>query len=353
MLYSMVMTMKMLSRRAASFTLLASATLGCATGGLPNRGLLEAREAYAQMEKGSAPTYDRAGVQKASEALKQAEWASNNSSQSFEATDKAYIALRTIQIAEARGAANEAKGKLTQAQRDLELAGNLNNRLGASEQGRLAAEGQLNQTRQELESERQARLEAERRAQEALDQLSKIASVKQEARGLVITLSGSVLFASGKSALLPAAQDRLSQVADALKGSPNRDITIEGHTDSRGSAALNEALSLKRAESVRSYLAERGVPAERMKAVGLGPQRPVADNASAEGRANNRRVEIVIANDPNAAGAGSAVPPAAAGTPPVQPRMPTGTSPADGGTSATPPTRVTPAAPPTPAPQRP
>ena len=111
---------------------------------------------------------------------------------------------------------------------------------------------------------------------------------------MVITLSGSVLFASNKDALLPAAQERLGQVADALKTQDDHKIVVEGHTDSQGSAASNQGLSERRAQSVVSYLVSRGVPTDKIRAQGLGPNRPVSDNATVEGRANNRRVEIIV-----------------------------------------------------------
>lgn len=112
---------------------------------------------------------------------------------------------------------------------------------------------------------------------------------------MVITLSGSVLFASGKSELLPAAQARLSEVAQALtQQSPDAKIVVEGHTDSQGSQDFNLELSAKRAQAVRDYLASHGVAPDRISSEGMGFSRPIADNKTAEGRANNRRVEIVV-----------------------------------------------------------
>jgi outer membrane protein OmpA-like peptidoglycan-associated protein len=122
--------------------------------------------------------------------------------------------------------------------------------------------------------------------------------LREEQRGLVLTLSGSVLFSSGKATLLPSAQDRLTQVAEALRESKHQLITIEGHTDSRGSLSFNQVLSAQRAEAVRHFLVSRGIAPERIRAVGMGPDRPVAENRTAEGRANNRRVEIVLSPVP-------------------------------------------------------
>ena len=112
---------------------------------------------------------------------------------------------------------------------------------------------------------------------------------------MVISLSGSVLFETAKWDLLPSAQQRLSDVAEAIVAQdPESKIVVEGYTDSQGSQASNMTLSQRRAESVRAFLVSRGVAADLIRAVGYGPAQPIADNKSPEGRANNRRVEIVI-----------------------------------------------------------
>ena len=129
---------------------------------------------------------------------------------------------------------------------------------------------------------------------QAIEDLAKIAAIKEEQRGMVITLTGNVLYASGKWDLLPGAQVKLNEVAEALKANKDRDITVEGHTDNQGTAQSNLELGQHRAESVRDYLVSRGVEPARIKAVGIGQARPVTDNTTAEGRANNRRVEIIV-----------------------------------------------------------
>jgi outer membrane protein OmpA-like peptidoglycan-associated protein len=120
--------------------------------------------------------------------------------------------------------------------------------------------------------------------------------VKQDTvRGMVITLSGGVLFVSNKSDLLASAQMKLNEVADALvKNDSDSKIVVEGHTDSQGGATYNQDLSQRRAQTVRDYLVSRHISADRVSAVGFGLTRPIADNATAEGRANNQRVEIVV-----------------------------------------------------------
>ena len=112
---------------------------------------------------------------------------------------------------------------------------------------------------------------------------------------MVITLSGEVLFASGKAELQPSAQAKLREVAAALtQQNPQATIVVEGHTDRQGSQAFNLDLSTRRAQAVCDYLAMQGVARDRIRAQGLGFSRPLADNKTAEGRANNRRVEIVV-----------------------------------------------------------
>ncbi len=113
-------------------------------------------------------------------------------------------------------------------------------------------------------------------------------------RGVVITLSGAVLFSTGKSELMPIAKEKLNEVYKVLKDQGHPKLRIEGHTDSVGSAEENRKLSLARAESVKAHFVSQGYPADRIKTVGKGPDSPVADNGSAEGRANNRRVEIIV-----------------------------------------------------------
>jgi outer membrane protein OmpA-like peptidoglycan-associated protein len=95
--------------------------------------------------------------------------------------------------------------------------------------------------------------------------------------------------------LLPTAEVKLNAVATALiKEDPLSTMVVEGHTDSQGAEGDNQELSQRRAESVRDYLVSRGVAGDRITAQGFGESRSIADNSSAEGRANNRRVEIVV-----------------------------------------------------------
>jgi len=269
----------------------------------PPPELVQARAEYHRAQSGPASEVNPAQVHVAKESLDIAERNFNDDPGSPETRDRAYVALRKAQLAEAQADLMIAERNRDKARADAQA---LELQMGHR------AQADLNTTRQQLASseqqvaqERQARAEAERRAREAMDNLAKIATVKQETRGTVITLSGAVLFASGQSTLLPAAQASLDNVVSALQSQPERTALVEGHTDSQGARAFNMELSQRRAEAVRSYLISHNIAADRVRAQGVGPDRPVADNKSPEGRANNRRVEIILSPPSSQASQGS------------------------------------------------
>jgi outer membrane protein OmpA-like peptidoglycan-associated protein len=100
-------------------------------------------------------------------------------------------------------------------------------------------------------------------------------------------------FDTGQATLRPESQQVLAEVLKLLKSQPDWKMTIEGHTDSTGTAAGNQALSERRAQAVVVWLTKNGVAATRLAAAGLGDTRPIGDNKTEEGRARNRRVELV------------------------------------------------------------
>ncbi|MDE5807726.1 MAG: OmpA family protein [Muribaculaceae bacterium] len=112
-----------------------------------------------------------------------------------------------------------------------------------------------------------------------------------------LVLGNSVLFNTGSYQLSAASQAALAKVAYNLGQFPDTDVTIVGYTDNTGTEAINEKLSQERADAVMDYLINAGVPASRLKAIGRGWNDPVASNATPEGRAQNRRVEIYITAD--------------------------------------------------------
>ena len=314
----------------ALFVVSLVALAGCGTT-MPPRELVNARSAYQRAQGGPAAEYAPADLDAAMQSLRRAEDAFRDDGDTQDTRDLAYVAERSAMRAEARGGAEKANRDKAQADKDYkkvqadltdsaqaaldktkrqleeERARGERDRAVAAEQNAAAekariyleeeakrAKAEAEKSKEALEKERQARMEAEKKLQGALASLEQLAKVKQEPRGVVISLSGEVLFETGKSELKARAQQQLDQVAKALKDQGYKKIVVEGHTDSRGDRGRNMDLSLARAESVRKYLISQGIDANKISAVGLGPDRPVADNNSADGRANNRRVELVV-----------------------------------------------------------
>lgn len=148
------------------------------------------------------------------------------------------------------------------------------------QQAALSATAEANKAKAEAEDLKRQMLDLEAKATD---------------RGMVMTL-GDVLFSTGQADLKPGAAQRLDKLAAFMTKYPDRSVVIEGHTDSTGSAAVNQTLSERRADAVKAYLVSQSVPAVRVTTVGKGKDVPVADNTTASGRQQNRRVEIIIAN---------------------------------------------------------
>ena len=121
--------------------------------------------------------------------------------------------------------------------------------------------------------------------------------VQREGNQIKLVMPDSITFATNSAALSTAAQDALAKAAQTLVQYPDTTLTVAGNTDNTGSDAINNPLSLRRAQSVAGYLNQRGVALSRLTTVGNGSRQPVASNATAEGRAQNRRVEILINPD--------------------------------------------------------
>jgi outer membrane protein OmpA-like peptidoglycan-associated protein len=206
-------------------------------------------------------------------------------------------AVRLKQEAE-RAAAEAAKAKEEAEQaRAAALA-----EQQAAQRQKQAAEAEAEKARQAA-----AKAEAEKadlRAQ-LLNQLNSILQTQDSARGLIVQMS-DVLFDTGSATLKTGAREKLAKISGILLAHPGLALQIEGHTDSVGSDEFNQQLSERRADSVRDFLAEQGVPASSINARGFGKTQPVASNDTPEGRQRNRRVELVLSGDaigkgPNAA----------------------------------------------------
>ncbi|MBC8072525.1 MAG: OmpA family protein [Deltaproteobacteria bacterium] len=276
-----------------NFSILAASLLafGCAHD--PSRELVEARTTYEKAATGPSGTTAKAQVYDAKKALDRAEQAHDRKSGSPEEIDFAYVALRRASNAIAQGTylqyqqdTKDAKASyvaMLEAQKD-----SAETRLDSS-QTELAAKSK------DLAAMKIARAALEKQLMAAMASLSDMAKIKQEDQRTVITLNGAVLFRSDDTQLLPIAQDKLAQVAAVLQQYGDEyTISVNGHTDSRGSDAHNQQLSQARAESVRGYLVSKGVSGSMVTAFGRGESQPVAGNTSAEGRADNRRVEIIV-----------------------------------------------------------
>lgn len=115
-----------------------------------------------------------------------------------------------------------------------------------------------------------------------------------DGQAIKVTFESGILFATNSSTLSPASQSALSNFATSLINNPDTDVQIYGHTDNTGNDAINNPLSEKRAQSVYNFLQSKGVAGNRMVSQGFGSAQPVADNSTATGRSQNRRVEIYI-----------------------------------------------------------
>lgn len=309
----------------------------------PTQQLVDARRTYNEAASSEAARLTPDKLLTAQQALEQAEAAHNEDPGSAQEAHLGYMAARKSAIAMAYGKIAAAKESETQSEAQYEQS--LRQRAAQNE-------SQLSSTQQQLEVEREKRQAAEQRAASALKSLAEIAKVNEEQRGTVITLPGGVLFTSGGKTLSPTARQSLDRVASALveQTSESR-VVIEGHTDARGSDTKNQELSQQRAEAVRDYLVQKGMDAQRVAAVGKGEESPIADNESAEGRATNRRVEIIVSaanapgSSPSSSSSSTSSSTGAATRNPAEPGGNTGAMPATPGTPLTPPA-ATPMAPP-------
>lgn len=205
-----------------------------------------------------------------------------------------YIADRLVQTAESVGLARyaEQRGKDLGVERDRLL---VDVRSRQAETARQVANDALATASDERRSAEIARADANAARNELETMRAQLTELqtKQTERGLVVTL-GDVLFEVDRAAIKPGATRALDQLAAALHNDANASITIEGHTDSTGAREYNMDLSTRRMESVRAYLVTHGVDPAKVTGRGLGPDYPVASNATESGRQQNRRVEVII-----------------------------------------------------------
>lgn len=217
-------------------------------------------------------------------------------------------AKRRQEAEEARVQAEQARLEAEQAKADADrMKQEADKARAEAEAARAAAEAQKQQLAVEAEKARKAAEESERLRQQAekekadlrarlLQQLNSVLETRDSARGLIANM-GDVLFETGKYELKPAARERLARVSGLLLAYSGLKVAVEGHTDNVGGDAYNQKLSEQRAEAVRAYLVQFGVPDNAVTARGFGKTQPVATNDTADGRQKNRRVELVVSGD--------------------------------------------------------
>lgn len=238
---------------------------GCAAG--PNPTLERLRATYQQAQQDpDIKTHAPAALQEAGTTLSRAERVWEEEQDSEEVQHLAYVTDQKIEIA-------RAKAQQRMAEAEIEQLG------GAREQVLLES--------------------AQQRARKLEQELAEFKARETE-RGLLLTL-GDVLFEVGSADLKPGIQRKLFPLAEFLKENPDRNVLIEGHTDNTGSASYNLDLSQRRADAVASFLIGQGVSPGRLATRGYGQTYPVAPNTTAAGRQQNRRVEVVILREGQAA----------------------------------------------------
>lgn len=269
--------------------------------------LIQARYALDIARGAQANQYAAGEFAKAEELLAKAEAAQADRKYSIRKTAP-LIARDAVQMGEdarrqailGRQAADAAALAAAEAVKREEAAAAA--RRDAEEKARLEAlaaaeEAKRRQMIASEEAAREAAAEAQRQARaDLVARLNRALPTRETDRGIVAEIAG-VQFATGAATLNPSAREALARFAGIVGVYPSLTFRVEGHTDSTGSYATNQALSLARASTVRDYLVGQGVNPASIAVEGLGPDRPVADNATSEGRARNRRVEIILSGD--------------------------------------------------------
>jgi outer membrane protein OmpA-like peptidoglycan-associated protein len=267
----------------------AASLMGCAANLAPP-GLINARQACAHASATPGTLLVPAEMRKAHEALANAEKSfldnpgshrtQDLASQAYQLATRAELLARiaTDALIAARA---EATYEVVQNARSLSLG-----------KYRNAEQPGGNRTSGQPATARPLALNAMTHLKSNLERLT---TVTEDDRGLVCTLSGDVTFREDKSTLTRVSQHLLGQVARVLMADREPNLAVEDHTDSQGSSNRRNALSQRRADVVRSYIVGCGYPSHLIVAKGIGINKPVSDNVSVEGRAKNRRVEIIVA----------------------------------------------------------
>lgn len=232
----------------------------------------------------------------AAERQREAEEAKQKAQQEAE---EAQLKAQQAQLEAERAAAAKAQADAERAKADAERA---------------KAEADAAAARAREEAANKAAQSAAEAREKLLGQLNSVLATSETARGLIVNMS-DVLFDTGKYTLKPSTQISLAKVSGILQAYPGLKLQVEGYTDSTGTPEFNQKLSENRAEAVRDFLVSQGVAEGNIAATGYGQNNPVADNNTVAGRAQNRRVQLVVSGD--AIGMQGSAPAAAAATAPA------------------------------------
>jgi outer membrane protein OmpA-like peptidoglycan-associated protein len=281
---------------AVASTLLGLA--GCETAPKTNATLEQARSAVRGAESDpNVGKYAPTELDRARKLLINAEGAAKERGANTEsASHYAYLATQMARIAEQRAQEQVATARIkageTERQQVL-LAARENEANNAVAQAR-SAQSQAEQARNEAQNAQAQLTQSQAESQRLAAELENMQAA-QTSRGIVLTLQ-DVLFDTGKAALKPGAERSLDQIATFLNEHPERRVQVEGFTDSKGTNDYNLELSQSRADAVAMAIMQRGIDAQRVRALGYGEEYPKASNTNAGSRQLNRRVEIIVSN---------------------------------------------------------
>jgi outer membrane protein OmpA-like peptidoglycan-associated protein len=267
----------------------------CASAPKDTAALAQAREAVRQAESNADVTrFAPTELERARRLLTNAEGAAKDRGAADKVTSHyAYLATQMARIAEQRSHQQVAMARVkageTERQKIL-LSARESEADRAVAQAR-NAQAAAEQARAEAQNAQSQATQAQAENQRLMGELQ----AAQTSRGIVLTL-GDVLFDTGQSQLKAGATRPIEQIASFLQENPERSVQVEGFTDAQGSNEYNQQLSQRRADAVAQAIIQRGIDAQRVRALGYGEEFPKASNDSAGSRQLNRRVEIVVSN---------------------------------------------------------
>jgi outer membrane protein OmpA-like peptidoglycan-associated protein len=268
---------------------------GCETAPKTNADLEEARSAISQAESNpSVSQYAATELDRARKLLVNAEGAAKEKGANDKVTvHYAYLAKQMARVAEQRAQAQVATARIKAGETERQQI-----LLTARENEAQRAQADAQQARAEAANAQSQVAQAAAEAQRLAALLEDVQAAQTE-RGIVLTLD-DVLFDTGKAQLKAGSQRTIEQIASFLNEHPERRVQVEGFTDAQGGNDYNLELSQRRADAVAMAIIQRGVDAQRVRALGYGEEFPVASNENPGSRQLNRRVEIVVANDEQA-----------------------------------------------------